>query len=587
MIFLTNFILIFPTTVLLPSKERITFLDTPGHAAFTSMRARGAQVTDIVILVVAADDGIMPQTIEALHHAQAANVPLIVAVNKCDKPTANAQRILSQLMEHDVQVESFGGEIPSVAVSALKGHGLLELEETILALAEVLDLRGDPHATKAEATVIESRVQQGCGVVASLLVQRGILRVGDYMVFGKGRAYCRIRKIVDENGRAMKDAGPSVPCEVIGSFTGTPEAGDDGLLVMNEMEAKQCVKWYQDRKDRLLQDHAAHQTEQLRLEEMNSLDRKRYDLERKVKALPYLRRKGNRLSVSRLRHEIDQLQKEIVELEQGGASDASALAKRTTPTDSMKKSSMTHEVLLVVKADVHGSVEAVVDSLMAMNKLARKSQSQAELITQEQVRVKVIHSGLGPLGTSDVELLAAAQRTKAASSAQINRKHFLVGFNIPQPSKSVSDLLVRYRIPLITQNVIYKLLDEVKGQLVGMLKPDFTYEVVGEAFVQALFEINKGKEVVAGCNVKEGVLYRTTVNDQGNSSTPSIRCRVLRDGIKVYEGPMKSLKHHKNDVQSISKGMDCGVLFGDNFKEVQVGDLIQSVKEVVLPPILE
>ena len=469
-----------PPTVTLPSKSHITFLDTPGHAAFTSMRARGAQVTDIVILVVAADDGIMPQTIEAIHHAKAAGVPMIVAINKCDKPTAKPMRIQQQLMDHQVITELMGGDTPCVEVSAQRGDGLADLEETILTLAEIMELRGDPSG-HCETTVLESKMVHGRGTVATVLVQRGTLKPGSTLVFANGKAYCRVRRIQDENGRMLGEASPSIPCEIMGAWSGLPGAGEEGVEVGTEEVAKQCMEWNRERAQRHHQHHAQQQIEQKRKEESASYERKAYDLQRYTKQLNHLKGKGDRALYAQVRGKISQLRGELDEMEflltTSTKATTTAMGNSAgSPSDTT--AAATHILHLVIKGDVHGSVEAVAHSLQGLTKLSRRrsgtddSSTMMATATQtttttttptlpERMEIRVLHSGVGPITTSDVELLAAAQ--KASREPGVLSKHFLIGFNVPQPSKPIGELIQRYRIPTITHNIIYNLLDDVKG----------------------------------------------------------------------------------------------------------------------------
>ena len=569
-------------SVLLPSKQRITFIDTPGHALFTSMRARGAKVTDIVVLIVAADDGVKPQTIEAIHHAQAANVPLIVAINKCDKPSANPQRVMNQLLEHGIHVEQLGGEIQCVEISATTGAGLDLLEECIVTQSELMDLRGDASGY-CEATIIESKMIKGKGTVATVLVQRGTLKPNSVVVFNNGKSVCRVRRLSDENGQQLKQAPPSTPCEVMGAWNGTPEAGDEGVEVKNEPLAKRVHTEYEQRLQNMKQLSSSSLSNTH--VDRNSYEYKMELFERKKAQLHRLKNTNQREVYFNVLREVKHLEKDLKAMKQRhsegvtDATDGDTTAKETAPIKNLN---------VIVKADVHGSVEAVIHSLHNINNALNKRQSEAEASSDssaslDNIQINVLHSAVGPISQSDVELLAATSKSDAATA--------LIAFNLPQP-KTLTKLVQNYRIPVISHNIIYHLLDDVKKLVSGMLTPDYQYEVVGEASVLALFKINGDN--VAGCRVQEGTLYRGNQSFErnqdssgGDNSAGDIKYRVLRGGIKIHEGVLRSLKHHKNDAATITKGMECGLSFGDSFKDVQVGDVIQCVHEVTLAPTLD
>jgi len=443
--------------------SRVTFLDTPGHAAFSAMRARGAQVTDIVVLVVAADDGVMPQTVEAIQHARASGAPIIVAVNKIDKPDANPQRVLTDLLQHDIVTEAHGGETLSVEVSALKKTNLDKLVETILLQAEVMDLTANPDRA-AEATVIESKLDRGRGTVATVLVQKGTLNRGDIVVVGAQVG--RIRAISNERGQQLQNAGPSEPVEIMG-LEGVPEPGDVLNVVENENRAREVA----DYRARAKKQRAAS---------------------------------GAR----------------------SGPSLESMMAKF--------KDSTAKELPLVIKADVQGSAEAIVGAL--------------EKLAHEEVRARVVLSGVGAINESDVQLAKG-------SGAPI------VGFNV-RASKEARDLAEREGVEIRYYNIIYDLIDDIKGVMSGMLAPLTRESFLGNAEVLEVFQISKvGK--VAGCRVTEGVVRK------------GAKVRILRDNVVIQEmGVLTTLKRFKDEVNEVVSGQECGMSFGQ-FQDIKQGDVIE------------
>jgi len=451
--------------VVLPDGRRITFLDTPGHEAFTAMRARGAQVTDLVVLVVAADDQVMPQTVEAISHARNAGVPLIVAVNKIDLPSANVQKTMQDLLQHNVVLEEFGGQVLSAPVSAKKGTGVDQLMEKILLQAEVLDLRANEDRP-GQGTVLEATLDPGKGPLATILVQRGTLRVGDDFICGKFSG--RVRALYDERGKNVKEAGPSVPVQILG-FVGVPSAGDSFLVVADAAEAREIAQ-------------------------------KRQRLEREAQ-----NRRGQRA---------------------GTLEDFSrALKEGETST-----------LPIIIKADQGGPAEALADAL-------------AQLSTPE-VRVDVVHRGVGAISESDV-LLAKA------SSA------IILGFHV-RPDSNARAAAEREQVDMRTYRVIYEAVDDVRKALEGLLKPEEKETILGEAIVLQTFKVSK-VGTIAGCTVKSGVIQRTA------------RVRVIRDGVPVYEGGLGSLKRFKDDVREVREGLECGIGV-ENFNDVKVGDRIESYR---------
>jgi len=446
----------------------ITFIDTPGHAAFTEMRARGAKVTDIVVLCVAADDGIMPQTIEAIHHAKAAEVPIIVAVNKIDKPDANPDRIKTDLLSHDIQVEDMGGDVLCIPVSALKRTNLDKLLESIQLQAELLDLKANPDRP-AEGVVVESKMEQGRGSVATVLVQSGTLNVGD--IFVAGAEWGRVRALTDAHGAKLDKAGPSVPAEVLG-LNGTPLAGDEVVVVADEAKARE-VSEFRQRRDR-----------------------------------------DARASVA-ARGTLEQMFEKIKEGEA--------------------------EMLpVIIKADVHGSLEAIIGALKNMG--------------TDEVEVQVLHSGVGGINESDVTLARASNA-------------LVVGFNV-RANPQAREAAKRDGVDIRYYSIIYNLTDDVKALLSGMLSPDVSEELLGYAEIREVFSISKvGK--IAGCMITEGQVKR------------GAKVRLLRDDVVVHEGELSQLKRFKDDVREVKEGYECGMAFA-NYNDIQVGDKIEcfEMKEV-------
>lgn len=439
----------------------ITFLDTPGHAAFTSMRARGAQVTDIAILVVAADDGVMPQTIEAINHAKAANVPIIVAVNKIDKQGANPDRVLQQLTEYELVPEEWGGQTIVCNISAKFGQGIDNLLEMVLLTAEMADLRANPNR-KAHGTVIEAKLDKGRGPVATLLVQNGTLHAGDTVI--AGTSVGRVRAMTNDDGKKIESAGPSVPVEIIG-LAEVPGAGDIFDAVDDEKMARELVEQRKDKEK----------------EERNKLFHK---------------------------VTLDNL------------------------FDSIQQGEM-KELNIIVKADVQGSVEAVRSSL--------------EKLTNEEVRVRVIHGAVGAINESDVML--------AAASGAI-----IVGFNV-RPDRTATDSAAQQGVDMRMYRVIYDAIEEMEQAMKGMLEPKFKEVVLGHAEVRQVFKIT-GAGAVAGCYVQDGKIQRNA------------EVRVVRDGIVFHEGHLNTLKRFKDDVKEVATSYECGMSI-ENYNDIKEGDIIE------------
>ncbi len=440
--------------------DKITFLDTPGHEAFTAMRQRGAKVTDIVVLVVAADDGIMPQTIEAISHAKAAGVPIIVAVNKIDKPGADAQRVKTELMSHGLVPEEFGGDTMVVEVSAKQKMNLDKLQETILLQAEVMEVKANPNRT-GSGTVVESRVDRGRGTVATLLVQRGTLRVGDLIV--AGGSYGHIRALTNDKGVEIADAGPSVPVEVLG-LDQPPEAGDEFAVVENEKAARDIVQYRREKEKK-------------------------------------------RVSLASAKS-VDQL---------------FAIAGKTAA----------REFAVIVKSDVHGSMEAIIGSMNKFN--------------GDEVKVRVIHSGVGAINESDITL---SQATGA----------MVVAFNV-RPTPKAKELAAQQKVDIRYYSIIYNVIDDIKAALSGLLSPELREDFIGYAEIREVFNITKyGK--VAGCMITDGIVKR------------GAKVRLLRENVVIHEGTLKTLKRFKDEVKDVKAGFECGMAF-ENYEDIRQGDMIE------------
>ncbi|MCA1376667.1 MULTISPECIES: translation initiation factor IF-2 [unclassified Bradyrhizobium] len=446
--------------------KKITFIDTPGHAAFTAMRARGAKVTDIVVLVVAADDGVMPQTVEAINHAKAAGVPIIVAINKIDKPDAKPERVRTELLQHEVQVESFGGEVVDVEVSAKNKTNLDKLLEMIALQAEILDLKTNSERP-AEGTVIEAKLDRGRGPVATVLVQRGTLRVGDIIVAGAEMG--RVRALISDQGETVQEAGPSVPVEVLG-FNGPPEAGDRLAVVENEARARQVTSY------------RAHQ-----------------------------KRENAAASISGMRGSLEQMMSQL-------------------------KTAGRKEFPLIVKADVQGSLEAILGSL--------------EKLGTDEVAARILHAGVGGISESDVTL---AEGFNAA----------IIGFSV-RANKEAAAAAKRNGIEIRYYNIIYDLVDDVKKAMSGLLAPTLRETMLGNAEILEIFNISKvGK--VAGCRVTDGTVER------------GANVRLIRDNVVVHEGKLSTLKRFKDEVKEVQSGQECGMAF-ENYHDMRAGDVIECYR---------
>jgi translation initiation factor IF-2 len=440
----------------------LSFLDTPGHAAFTSMRSRGAQVTDIVVLVVAADDAVMPQTIEAINHAKAAKVPMIVAINKIDKPEANPDKVRTDLLQHEVIVEKMSGDVQDVEVSAITGKGLDELLEAIALQAEILELKANPDRA-AEGAVIEAQLDVGRGPVATVLIQNGTLRQGD--IFVVGEQYGKVRALINDKGERVQEAGPAVPVEVLG-LNGTPEAGDVLNVVATDAQAR-----------------------------------------------------------------------EIAEYREKAAKEKRAAAGAATTLEQLmanaKADENVSELPIVVKADVQGSAEAIVQAM--------------EKIGNDEVRVRVLHSGVGAITETDIGLAEA-------SGAPV------FGFNV-RANASARNTANQKGVEIRYYSVIYDLVDDVKAAASGLLSAEIREKFIGYANIKEVFKVsNVGK--VAGCLVTEGVARR------------SAGVRLLRDNVVIHEGTLKTLKRFKDEVPEVQSGQECGMAF-ENYEDIRPNDVIE------------
>ncbi|HEX3340338.1 MAG TPA: translation initiation factor IF-2 [Pseudolabrys sp.] len=449
-----------------PSGAKITFIDTPGHAAFTAMRARGAKVTDIVVLVVAADDGVMPQTVEAIHHAKAAKVPIIVAINKIDKPDAKPDRVRTDLLQHEIQVESMGGEVVDVEVSAIKKTNIDKLLEMIGLQAEILDLKADPKRA-AEGTVIEAKLDRGRGPVATVLVQRGTLHPGDIVV--AGAEWGRVRALVSDTGEPVQTAGPSTPVEVLG-FSGTPDAGDRLAVVDNEARARE------------VSDYRARQ-----------------------------KREKMAARATGMRGSLEQMMAQA-------------------------KTSGRKEFPLVIKADVQGSVEAIIG---ALDKLAT-----------DEVAARVLHSAVGGISESDVTLAEASGVP-------------IIAFNV-RANKEAREAAERAGIEIRYYNIIYDLVDDVKKAMSGLLPPTLRETMLGNAQILEIFKVSKVGNI-AGCKVTDGTVER------------GANVRLIRDNVVIHEGKLSQLKRFKDDVREVGAGMECGMAF-ENYQDMRQGDVIECYR---------
>jgi translation initiation factor IF-2 len=447
--------------------KKITFVDTPGHEAFTEMRARGAQATDIVIIVVAADDGVMPQTKEAIAHTKAAGVPMIIAVNKMDKEAANPDNVKSQLAEIDVMATDWGGEYEFVPVSAHSGMGIDDLLETILLQAEVMELKANPDKD-AKAVVVEASIEKGFGPVANVIIKNGTLKVGDNVIVGK--TYGRIKAIKLDDGSAAKEVGPSTPAAIVG-LNEVPGAGEELTVMATDKEVRELA----DKRAEFERAKVLSKSTKATLDDLSALI-----AEGQLKALP-----------------------------------------------------------IIIKADVQGSLEAIKGSL--------------EKLRNEEVKVNIIHDGVGGVTESDLTLADASEHS------------VVLGFNV-RPTGAVKKKAKELGIEIRTYSIIYDLLDEVKALLGGMMSPVISEEVTGQAEVRETFVVGK-VGTIAGCKVSDGSITRNS------------KARLIRDGVVVYESTISSLKRHTEDAKEVKNGYECGIML-ENFNDIKAGDVIETFKDV-------
>jgi translation initiation factor IF-2 len=455
-------------SVELADGQKIAFLDTPGHEAFTAMRARGAQVTDIVIIVIAADDSIMPQTKEAISHAQAAGVPIVFAINKIDKPNANPDKVKEELANMNLLVEDWGGKIQSQDISAKTGEGIDELIEKVMLEAELLELKANPNKN-AIGTVVEALLDKGKGYVSTVLVEAGTLEIGDFVLAGKHSG--KVKAMHDERGNNVKKAGPSTPISVLG-LDGAPQAGDKFRVFDDEREAKQIAS----KREQLQREQSVRTQRHITLDEI-----------------------GRRIALGDFK-----------------------------------------ELNIILKGDVDGSVEALTDSL--------------QKLTTEEIQVNIIHKGVGAITESDVLLASASDA-------------IIIGFNV-RPSSAARILAEKEEIDIRNYSIIYKVIDEIKDAMEGMLSPDMVEEITGNAEVRETYKISK-VGTIAGCMVTDGKIFRNS------------KIRVIRDGVVVFAGELASLKRFKDDAKEVSKGYDCGMQI-KNYNDIKELDVIEAYQEVAV-----
>ncbi|MEJ2655664.1 MAG: translation initiation factor IF-2 [Desulfobacterales bacterium] len=454
-------------------KGQIVFLDTPGHEAFTEMRSRGAKITDLVILVVAADDGVMPQTIEAINHSKAAEVPIIVAVNKIDKANANPERVKRELAEVNIVPEDWGGDTIFVEVSAKENRGIDDLLEMVLLQAEILELKANPEKLAA-GHVVEAKLDAGRGPVATILVKEGTLKIHDAVVCGVH--YGKVRAMLNDMGRQVSSAGPSIPVEIIG-LSGVPNAGDELVALADEKDAKQV---------------SLHRSQKQRTKELA---------------------KTSRLSLEKLYEKMQE--NEVKDLN------------------------------LIIKADVHGSIEALSDALTKLS--------------NEEVRINVIHSATGALNESDISLAAVSDA-------------IIIGFNV-RPSSKIQALAHEENVDIRFYNIIYNVIQDIKNAIVGMMASTFEERILGKAEVREVFHVPK-VGAVAGCYVTEGKIERGQL------------ARILRDWVVTYEGKIASLRHFKDDVKEVQTGYECGIVI-KNYNDIKLGDIIECYYVEEIKPEVE
>lgn len=497
--------------VSLPSGEKITFLDTPGHAAFSAMRARGAQVTDIVVLVVAADDGVMKQTVESIQHAKDAQVPIVLAINKCDKAEADPEKVKKELLAYDVVCEDYGGDVQAVHVSALTGENLMALAEATIALAEMLELKADPSGP-VEGTVIESFTDKGRGPVTTAIIQRGTLRKGSILVAGK--SWAKVRLMFDENGKPVNEAYPSMPVGIIG-WKDLPSAGDEILEVESEPRAREVIDWrkFEQEQEKNKDDLKIIEEKRKEHQEAYQKAREKYGtLHWKERSyMKYLERKDQR---------------------------------PLRPKEKVKRDS---DVLpVIIKGDVDGSVEAILDIMDTYD-------------ASHECELELVHFGVGDINENDVNFAETFDGV-------------IYGFNV-NASNVIQQSAAKKGIKIKLHKIIYRLIEDLQGELSNRLPCSVEEYIIGEASILATFFITEGKKniPVAGCRVQKGQLEKQK------------KFKLMRNGHAIWKGSLTSLKHHKDDISVIKTGMECGLSLDEEKIEFKVGDEIICYEEKEVP----
>ncbi|XP_013370069.1 PREDICTED: translation initiation factor IF-2, mitochondrial isoform X2 [Chinchilla lanigera] len=493
--------------VSLPSGEKITFLDTPGHAAFSSMRARGAQVTDIVVLVVAADDGVMKQTIESIQHARDAQVPIVVAINKCDKAKADPEKVKKELLVYDVVCEEYGGDVQAVLVSALTGENLMALAEATIALAEMLELKADPSGP-VEGTIIESFTDKGRGPVTTAIIQRGTLRKGSVLVAGK--SWAKVRLMFDENGKTVSEAYPSMPVGIIG-WRDLPSAGDEILEVESEARAREVIDWRkcEQEQEKSKDDLKIIEEKRKEHQEAHRKSREKYGtlVWKERSFMKYLERK----------------EQKSLRLKEKAERDSNTLP-------------------VIIKGDVDGSVEAILDILETYD-------------ASHECELELVHFGVGDISENDI--------TFAETFDGI-----IYGFNV-NVSNVIQQSAAKKGVKIKLHKIIYRLIEDLQGELSNRIPCIVEEHPVGEASVLATFSVTEGKKKipVAGCRVQKGQLEKQK------------KFKLMRNGHVIWKGSLTSLKHHKDDISVIKTGMECGLSLDEEKIEFKVGDEIVCYEE--------
>ncbi|XP_032266856.1 translation initiation factor IF-2, mitochondrial isoform X1 [Phoca vitulina] len=497
--------------VSLPSGEKITFLDTPGHAAFSAMRARGAQVTDIVVLVVAADDGVMKQTVESIQHAKDAQVPVILAINKCDKAEAEPEKVKKELLAYDVVCEDYGGDVQAVHISALTGDNLMALAEATIALAEMLELKADPTGP-VEGTVIESFTDKGRGPVTTAIIQRGTLRKGSILVAGK--SWAKVRLMFDENGKTIHEACPSMPVGIVG-WRDLPSAGDEILEVESEPRARAVVDWrkYEREQEKNKEDLKIIEEKRKEHQEAHQKAREKYgNMHWKERSfLKYQEKKEQKHLQSKEKEEKD-----------------------------------SHVLPIIIKGDVDGSVEAIVNIMDTYD-------------ASHECKLELVHFGVGDVSENDVNLAETFRGV-------------IYGFNV-NAGNVIQKSAAKKGVKIKLHKIIYHLIEDLQEELSSRLPCTVEEHPIGEASILATFSVTEGKKKVpvAGCRVQKGQLEKQK------------KFKLIRNGGIIWKGSLTSLKHHKDDISVIKTGMDCGLSLSEEKIEFKVGDEIVCYEEKEVP----